>query len=40
MFTREPVSVTGNSGDRVKLDCEVDSNPAAEYEWTRGDEVR
>ena len=26
--------------DALVLDCEVDSNPAAEYEWTRGDEVR
>ena len=39
VFTKEPVSVTGNAGERVSLECEVDSNPPAQYEWTRDGEV-
>ena len=40
VFTKEPVSVTGNAGERVSLECEVDSNPPAQYEWTRDGEVQ
>ena len=40
VFSKEPVSVTGNAGERVSLECEVDSNPPAQYEWTRDGEVQ
>ena len=35
MFIKEPGSVIGNSGDRVSVECEVDSNPGARYQWIR-----
>ena len=35
VFTKEPVAVIGSSGDRVSVECEVDSNPGAEYQWIR-----
>ena len=34
-----PEEITGYSGDRVILQCQVDSNPPAEYVWTRNDDA-
>ena len=36
-FVRGPVEeMTGAAGERVVMECEVDSNPPAEYSWLRG----
>ena len=35
MFVKQPQGVTGDSGDRVTLECLVDSNPPGEYTWIR-----
>lgn len=32
---RQPETVSGDLGDSVSLRCEVDSNPAPKYTWTR-----
>jgi len=33
IFKITPEDVTGNLGDKVSLECKVDSNPVAAYEW-------
>ena len=35
MFVKQPEDVTGNSGERVTLECLVDSNPPGRYTWLR-----
>ena len=35
VFVKQPQDVTGDSGDRVTLECLVDSNPPGEYTWIR-----
>ena len=32
---RDTVLVSGRSGDRVILQCQVDSNPKPEYRWMK-----
>ena len=34
-----PTDVTGNSGDRIILQCQVDSNPKAEYVWLKNGDI-
>ena len=31
--------MTGHAGDRVILQCQVDSNPAPEYRWMKNGDV-
>ena len=35
VFISQPHDVTGDSGDRVTLECLVDSNPPGQYTWIR-----
>ena len=34
-----PGEITGYAGDRVILQCQVDSNPAAEYVWMKNGDL-
>ena len=34
-----PEEITGYSGDRIILQCQVDSNPAAEYVWMKNGDL-
>ena len=34
-----PEEITGYAGDRVILQCQVDSNPAAEYVWMKNGDL-
>ena len=38
-FVQAPTDVTGNDGDRIILQCQVDSNPKAEYVWMRNGDI-
>ena len=38
-FVHAPTDVTGNNGDRIILQCQVDSNPKAEYVWMRNGDI-
>jgi len=38
-FVQAPTDVTGNNGDRIILQCQVDSNPKAEYVWMRNGDI-
>ena len=35
VFVKTPQDVIGEAGQRVQLQCQVDSNPPATYTWTR-----
>ena len=35
----EEGEVTGGAGDRIILQCQVDSNPAAQYRWVKNGDV-
>ena len=38
-FVSAPSDVEGSNGDRIILQCQVDSNPKAEYVWMRSNDI-
>ena len=38
-FVSAPSDVEGSNGDRIILQCQVDSNPKAEYVWMRNSDI-
>ena len=38
VFQVSPQDVIGDQGDKVSLECEVDSNPPASYQWLFDDQ--